>query len=90
MTEQTVIHLAVQAMMVALKLAGPILVVSLVVGLVISLFQSATQINDYTFTFVPKLAAVALVLLVTGHFMLATLTTFTQGLFTQIPHLLGG
>ncbi|HUZ10044.1 MAG TPA: flagellar biosynthesis protein FliQ [Acidimicrobiales bacterium] len=90
MTQTRVIHMAVEAMLVTLKLAGPILVASLVVGLVISLFQSVTQIQEFTLTFVPKLAAVAVVILVAGHWMLGELTGYTDSLFLQIPHLLGG
>jgi flagellar biosynthetic protein FliQ len=89
-TEADAVHLAVQAMLVTFKLVAPILGVSLVVGLVISMFQSVTQIQEFTLTFVPKLAAVALVLLFTGHWMLNTLVSFVDGLFTQIPTLLGG
>jgi flagellar biosynthesis protein FliQ len=89
-TQADVIHLATQAMLVTIKMAGPILAVSLAVGLMISLFQSVTQIQEFTLTFVPKLAAVSLVILVTGHWMLNEITGFTEGLFNQIPHLLGG
>jgi flagellar biosynthetic protein FliQ len=71
-------------------LAGPILLASLGVGLVISIFQSVTQIQEFTLTFVPKLVAVALVILVAGHWMLNELVGYTYSLFDQIPHLLGG
>jgi flagellar biosynthetic protein FliQ len=89
-TQADAVHLAVQAMLVTFKLVAPILGVSLAVGLVISMFQSVTQIQEFTLTFVPKLAAVSLVLLFTGHWMLNTLVSFVDGLFTQIPTLLGG
>jgi flagellar biosynthetic protein FliQ len=90
MTQGDAIHLAAEAMLVTLKLAAPILVASLVVGLVVSLFQSVTQLQEFTLTFVPKLAAVAVVVLVAGHWMLAQLVGYTDSLFTQIPQLLGG
>lgn len=90
MTQGDAIHLAVEAMLVTLKLAAPILVASLVVGLVVSLFQSVTQLQEFTLTFVPKLAAVAVVLLVAGHWMLSQLVGYTDSLFTQVPQLLGG
>jgi len=90
MTEQQVIHLATQALILGAKLAAPILLSSLVVGVVVSLFQSVTQIQDYTFTFVPKLLAVAVVLIVAGPWMLAQMVTFTHTLFSEIPHLLSG
>ncbi|MDA8058117.1 MAG: flagellar biosynthesis protein FliQ [Actinomycetota bacterium] len=90
MTQGDAIHLAVEAMLVTLKLAAPILLASLVVGLVVSLFQSVTQLQEFTLTFVPKLAAVAIVLLIAGHWMLGQLVGYTDSLFTQIPQLLGG
>jgi flagellar biosynthetic protein FliQ len=89
-TQADVIHLATQAMLVTIKMVGPILAVSLAVGLMISLFQSVTQIQEFTLTFVPKLAAVSVVILLTGHWMLNEITGFTEGLFNQIPRLLGG
>lgn len=90
MTQADAVHLAVQAMLVTFKLVAPILGVSLAVGLIISMFQAVTQIQEFTLTFVPKLAAVSLVLLFTGHWMLNTLVTFVDSLFNQIPSLLGG
>jgi flagellar biosynthetic protein FliQ len=90
MTEADVIHLAVEAMLVTIKMVAPILAVSLIVGLVISLFQAVTQIQEFTLTFVPKLAAVSVVILVTGPWMLNEIVTFSDNLFLQIPHLLGG
>ncbi len=88
MKEATLISMATQAMVVTLKIAGPILIASLVVGLLVSLIQSITQIQDFTLTFVPKLAAIALVMVVAGHFMLATFIGFTDHLFQQIPSLI--
>lgn len=88
MSEQTVVHIAVQALIITLKLALPILGVSMAVGLVISLFQSVTQIQEFTLTFVPKLAAIVLVFVIGGPWMLHTFIGYTDQLFRQIPQLL--
>lgn len=88
MNEGSVIDIAVQSILLATKLAAPILGVSLGIGLFVGLIQSATQIQEQTLTFVPKLAGVALVIIVTGHWMLSQVIAFTQGLFDMIPHLL--
>lgn len=90
MTQADAVHLAIETMLTTFKLVAPILGVSLTVGLIISMFQSVTQIQEFTLTFVPKLAAVSLVLLFTGHWMMDTLITYVDTLFSQIPQLLGG
>jgi flagellar biosynthesis protein FliQ len=89
MTDSTLIDIATQTMMVALKLSAPILVTSLVIGFTISLFQSMTQIQEFTLAFVPKVIGVGIALLVCGNWMLHTLITFTTDLFDRIPSLLG-
>jgi flagellar biosynthetic protein FliQ len=88
MTDTAIIHIALQTMLVALKLCAPILVTSLVIGFTVSLFQSMTQIQEFTLAFVPKLIGVGLALLLSGNWMLHTLISFTQQLFDQIPSLL--
>jgi flagellar biosynthetic protein FliQ len=88
-TDTTVINIALQTMVVALKLSAPILVTSLVIGFTISLFQSMTQIQEFTLAFVPKLVGVGVALLISGGWMLETLVDFTQDLFALIPSLLG-
>lgn len=88
MTDNEVMHLAVQAMIVGLKVAGPILIVSLVIGFAISLLQSVTQVQEMTLTFVPKVIALALVLLLAGNWMMGELVSFTQQLFHDLPALL--
>ncbi len=88
MNDTAVIHIAVEALLVAGKLAAPVLVTSLVIGFAVSLFQSATQIQEFTLAFVPKVIGVALALLVCGHWMLTTMITFTHELFAGIPQLL--
>ena len=87
MTDTAVIDIALKMMMVAAKVSAPILIVSLAIGLAISLFQSVTQIQEVTLTFVPKLAGVAVVILVSGNWMLGQLVSFTQELFNLIPRL---
>lgn len=89
MTDTAVLHLALQSMLVTTKIAGLILLTSLVIGFVISLFQSMTQIQEVTLSFVPKLFGVAAVLLVAGNWMLGQLTAFTRELFDALPRLLG-
>lgn len=89
MSDTQVIEIAMQTMMVALKLSAPILVTSLVIGFAISLFQAMTQIQEFTLAFVPKLIGVGIALIVSGNWMLQTLVTFTQDLFERVPSLLG-
>jgi flagellar biosynthetic protein FliQ len=82
-----VIHIVAGALITATKLAGPILITTLVVGLALSVLQSATQIQESTLTFVPKLAVAAVVLVVTGAWSLRVLTGFTREIFALIPEL---
>ena len=90
MTEAQLMQIATSALMLALDLAGPILAAALVVGLVVSVIQTLTQVQETTLSFLPKIVAIVAVLFVAGHWMLSQLQTFTTGLFAQIPHLLGG
>lgn len=83
-------NMASGAMLTTAKLALPFLLASLVVGLAVSLFQSVTSIQEVTLTFVPKLAAMALIMAVAGHWMLGTLVGYTQQLFSQAAQLAGG
>jgi flagellar biosynthetic protein FliQ len=87
-TDHEVINIAVQSILLATKLAAPILIVALGIGLAIGLLQSATQIQEQTLTFVPKLAGIALVILLAGHWMLGETIAFTHSLFNMIPQLL--
>ena len=89
MTDSDVLQIALQTMLVALKLSAPILLTALVVGFAISLFQSMTQIQEFTLSFVPKLVGVGIAILLSGNWMLHTLIDFTRDLFAQIPGLLG-
>lgn len=89
MTDSDVVDIAMQTMLLAAKIAAPILLTALLVGFLISLFQASTQIQEQTLTFVPKIIAVAIALVVTGNWVLAELVSFTQHLFAMLPHLLG-
>ncbi|MBC7335579.1 MAG: flagellar biosynthesis protein FliQ [Clostridia bacterium] len=88
MNEQFVLGLARQALTVALLLAAPALVVALVVGVAISIFQATTQIQEQTLTFVPKIVAVLVAMLVFGGWMLNQLLAFTENLFGNLGLLL--
>ena len=89
MTPETVIDIGTQAMKVTALLAAPLLLSALVVGLLVGMFQAATQINEMTLTFVPKLIVVGLVILVAGPTLLNTLLGFTIQLFESIPSMIG-
>ncbi|ENZ02255.1 flagellar biosynthesis protein FliQ [Clostridium thermobutyricum] len=84
MTENFVIGIVSDAIKTAFKIAGPILIVAMVVGLLISILQATTQIQEQTLTFVPKLLAVAAVGLFLGSFMLHTMMGFTERIFEMI------
>ena len=88
MSDSSVIEIAVQSILLATKLCAPILGVALGIGLVIGLIQSATQLQEQTLSFVPKLAGVALVLVLCGHWMIAQIIGFTNNLFEMIPSLI--
>jgi len=88
MNETYVLTLAQNALLVAAMVAGPVLLVSLIIGSLISLIQAATQINEVTLTFVPKIIGIALVLLLLGAWMLQQLIQFTVNLFQSLPALI--
>lgn len=75
------------AMVVALKLSAPILVISILIGLVISILQAATQVHEQTLTFVPKMAAIALILILLGPWMMETMNDFVKYIFELIVKL---
>jgi flagellar biosynthesis protein FliQ len=89
MTPESVMGIAHHAMVIALLLAAPLLIVALVVGLVISLFQAATQINESTLSFIPKLLAVFVALVIAGPWMLHMMLDYMRQTFTNIPGLIG-
>ena len=89
MNDVSVTNLALQTLILAAKLCAPILLTAMAVGFGISLMQAATQIQEVTLSFVPKLIAVAAVTLLSGNWMVSELITFTQQLFADLPALLG-
>jgi flagellar biosynthetic protein FliQ len=90
MDDSTVLHLASQALVLIAELAGPVLVVSLAVGLVVSLFQAVTSIQEFTLTFLPKVVAIGIVLLILGHWMLGSTVAYTEHLYGSIPRMIKG
>lgn len=89
MTPESVMTLARQAIELTVLVSAPLLVAALVTGLVISVFQAATQINEMTLSFIPKLLAMLVVLMLAGPWMLTLLTDFTRRLFESIPGMIG-
>lgn len=89
MDQNAVLDIAMQALVLAAKLSAPLLVTSLVVGFAISVFQSITQIQEVTLSFVPKAIAVAIALIVCGNWMITESVDFTQAMFRLLPSLLG-
>lgn len=87
MTDADVLEVVSGAFLVAAKIAGPILAVALIVGVVVSLLQTVTQIQEMTLTFVPKLIGAGLVILFAGNWMLQELITWIQALWSMIPDL---
>ncbi|GAB2693819.1 flagellar biosynthesis protein FliQ [Thalassiella azotivora] len=90
MDDTGVIEIGLAALTVAAKLSAPMLLTALVVGFAISLFQSVTQIQEITLSFVPKAVAVGIALLVCGNWMLHEITSFTIALYDRIPDLVRG
>ncbi|MGZ4442972.1 MAG: flagellar biosynthesis protein FliQ [Nocardioidaceae bacterium] len=89
MDDSAVLDIALMTMKVALELSAPVLLPALVIGFVISVFQSMTQIQEFTLAFVPKVIGVGISLLICGNWMLHTLIAYTHDLFARIPGLLG-
>ena len=87
MNQDTVVNLASQAMSLALKVAGPLLIVGLVIGIVVSIFQAVTQIQEQSLSLIPKIAGIAVVIVLLGPWMLGQLVAYTTSLFTSIPTL---
>jgi len=88
-TPETVVTVGRHALEVTLLLAAPLLLTALAVGLIVGIFQAATQINEMTLSFIPKLLAMAAVLALTGPWMLRTLVEYTRGLIESIPGMIG-
>jgi len=86
MNEEIVLSLGRDAIWTTIALAGPLLIASLVVGLVVSIFQAVTQINEATLTFIPKMLAIVVVLVVLAPWMTQMITSYTTELFTSLPN----
>ena len=89
MTPETVVSLVQQTLEVTILISAPLLLTALVTGLVISVFQAATQINEMTLSFIPKLIGVFVATVVAGPWILQLLIDYTQRLFTSIPGMVG-
>ena len=89
MTENNVVSLASQALSIALMVGGPLLLASLLIGLVVSIFQAVTQIQEQSLSLIPKIVGIAGVIVVLGPWMLDKLVAYTTALYTSIPSLLG-
>jgi flagellar biosynthetic protein FliQ len=89
MTPESVMSMGYEAMKLTLQLGAPLLLVALVTGLLISLFQAATQINEMTLSFIPKLLAVFATLVIAGPWMLGVMLDYMRDLFSSIPQLVG-
>ena len=87
MTEDLIIQLGQDALKTTVMLSAPILVTTLVVGLIVSIFQALTQINEATLTFIPKMIIVAVVLMLAGPWMLDLMKVYTVRLFENVPRL---
>ncbi len=90
MTPETVLSVGQRALELTAMLAAPLLLSALAVGLIIGMFQAATQINEMTLSFIPKLITLAVALAVAGPWMLSLIMNFTRELITSIPYLIGG
>lgn len=88
MTPEMIMSVGRHALEIMLLLAAPLLLVALMVGLLVGVFQAATQINEMTLSFIPKLAAMAIVLAIAGPWMLKVLVSYTRGLIQSIPTLI--
>ena len=89
MTPDTVITIGQNALLTMLMIAAPPLLAALAVGLVIGVFQAATQVNEMTLSFIPKIIALVLVLIAAGPWILKTLVGYTERLIREIPYLIG-
>lgn len=89
MNQDTVVSLATQAMTLALKVGGPMLLAGLVIGLLVSIFQAVTQIQEQSLSFIPKIVGVAALIVLLGPWMLDQLVSYAQNLYLSIPQLIG-
>jgi flagellar biosynthesis protein FliQ len=87
--QDTVVSLATSAMTLAIEIAGPLLLVGLVIGLVVSIFQAVTQIQEQSLSFIPKIVGLAALIVILGPWMLGQLVSYAQNLYQSIPQLVG-
>lgn len=88
MAQETVIYLAREALSVALLVAAPMLGLGMLVGITVSILQAITQIQEQTLTFVPKIIAVMIAIIIFGPLMLTIITEFTQNLYSELPYFI--
>jgi flagellar biosynthetic protein FliQ len=88
MNQDTVVSLATQAMTLAIEVAGPMMLVGLVIGLVVSIFQAVTSIQEQSLSFIPKIVGLAALIIILGPWMLGQLVNYTENLFVSIPTLI--
>ena len=89
MTPESVMSMGRQAMEITLMVAAPMLLVALIIGLIVSIFQAATQINEQTLSFIPKLVGIFVALVVAGPWMLSVMLDYMRQLFLNIPAMIG-
>lgn len=89
MSAEMVLSIADQSVMTILMVAGPLLAIALIVGLIVSIFQATTQIQEQTLAFIPKIVAVLFALILFGPWMLSKMLTFTETIFANLTHFVG-
>ncbi|MEQ1882363.1 MAG: flagellar biosynthesis protein FliQ [Burkholderiales bacterium] len=89
MTPETVMNVGRQALELTLLISGPMLIAALAVGLLVSIFQAATQINEMTLSFIPKLLAILVALVVAGPWMITLMVDYMRRLFESLPFMIG-
>jgi flagellar biosynthesis protein FliQ len=89
MTPETIMTIGQRALEITMLLSAPLLLAALVIGLLVGVFQAATQINEMTLSFIPKLIGMAATLVIAGPWMLKVLIGYTRELFESIPSLIG-
>jgi flagellar biosynthetic protein FliQ len=88
MNQDTVVSLATQAMTLAIEVAGPMMLVGLVIGLVVSVFQAVTSIQEQSLSFIPKIVGLAALVVILGPWMLGQLVNYAENLYISIPQLI--
>ncbi len=88
MTPETVVTIGQQALQMTILISAPLMLAGLLTGLIVSIFQAATSINEMTLTFIPKLIVIFIVLIIAGPWMIDTMTSYMRDLFSSIPQLI--